>query len=82
MRGCGEKALTGAMRPCATMSRIRRPTVAAEMKSCVAEVVAGPVNDRFRDGFRHGHFAALQGSEAVSLSVPNQFAVLQSAAAV
>ena len=30
-----------------------------------------PFNDRFRDGFRHGHFAALQGSETVSLSVPH-----------
>ena len=37
----------------------------------VAEDVAGPANDRFRDGFRHGRSAALPGPAAVSLSVPN-----------
>ena len=37
----------------------------------VAEDVARPSNDRFRDGFRHGPSAALPGPGTVSLSVPH-----------
>ena len=33
----------------------------------VAEDVARPANDRFRDGFRHGHSAALPGPRKLSL---------------